>query len=133
MDAAEIISRAAGYLNPTERGDRTSGGVATALLTKDGTLFYGVCIDTISGMGFCAEHAAAAAMLTAGQSEVAMVVAVTRDDDGLSVLPPCGRCREFLYQIDDRNLDAQVVLGPDTVATLADLLPERQARPVPST
>ncbi|MDA3648014.1 hypothetical protein LZ318_22555 [Saccharopolyspora indica] len=126
MDAASIIARAAEYLNPAERGDRTSGGVASAILTAQGDLFFGVCIDTPCSMGFCAEHAAAAAMITARQSEIAVVVAVVRDDSGaLRVLPPCGRCREFLYQLDDRNLAARVVLGPERVVTLADLLPER--------
>ncbi|MEV5538851.1 hypothetical protein AB0L13_18500 [Saccharopolyspora shandongensis] len=71
-------------------------------------------------------------MITARQPEIAMVVAVMRDGDSgaLQVLPPCGRCREFLHQIDDRNLDARVVLGPETISTVAELLPERQARQV---
>lgn len=132
VDAASLITSAAAYLNPDQRGDRTSGGVAAAILSTQDRLFAGVCIDTACGMGFCAEHAAVAAMITAGQSEIAMVVAVTRDADSgaLHVLPPCGRCREFMYQIDDRNLDARVVLGPETISTLAELLPERQARQV---
>ncbi|MER7080580.1 Cytidine deaminase [Saccharopolyspora kobensis] len=130
MDAASIIARAAEYLNPAGRGNRTSGGVASAILSEQGDLFFGVCIDTPCSMGFCAEHAAAAAMITARQSEIAMVVAVTRDDSGaLQVLPPCGRCREFMYQLDDRNLAARVVLGPERVLTLADLLPERWSAP----
>ncbi|WP_245629764.1 hypothetical protein [Alicyclobacillus sendaiensis] len=28
----------------------------------------GVCIDTVCSLGFCAEHAAAAAMITAGET-----------------------------------------------------------------
>ena len=47
-----------------------------------------------------------------------------RDDHGaLHVLPPGGRCREFLRQVDEDNLDAQVVPGRDGSAPLRDLLP----------
>ena len=89
-----------------------------------GKIYRGVCIDTGSGMGFCAEHAAVAAMVTARESSIAKVVAVWLDKDGtLFVLPPCGRCREFMSQIDESNLDTAVVLGRDQVAPLRELLP----------
>ncbi|GAA5168580.1 cytidine deaminase [Pseudonocardia eucalypti] len=131
MTPAEIIETAAACLNPTEQDDRASGGVAAAIITRSGDVFLGVCIDTPCGMGFCAEHAAVAAMVTARQFQIAQVVAVTRDDrtNHLMVLPPCGRCREFMYQIDRRNLGAEVVLAPDQVTTLDELLPAREAQP----
>ena len=132
MRPTEIIETAAACLNPAERDDRTSGGVAAAIVTRHGDVFRGVCIDTPCGMGFCAEHAAVAAMVTARQFQIVQVVAVTRDErtGALLVLPPCGRCREFMYQIDRRNLDAEVVLGTDQVATLRELLPSREPRMV---
>ncbi len=83
-----------------------------------------MCIDTACGMGFCAEHAAIAAMVTAGHYRVAAVVAVRRDEhDRLWVLPPCGRCREFIVQIDSANIDAEIVLGPGLSRPLRELLP----------
>ena len=126
-----MIETAARYLNPTTVDDRHSGGVASALLTRTGAVFCGVCIDVPCSMGFCAEHAAAAAMVTAGQSHIAQLVAVARDDatGALTVLPPCGRCREFLHQLDRRNLSAEVVLSANTVTTLAELLPTRDPQP----
>ncbi|MGW3472752.1 cytidine deaminase family protein [Saccharopolyspora sp. NPDC000995] len=134
MKPAEIIEAAAGCLNPTEQDDRASGGVAASIVTRNGDVFLGVCIDTACSMGFCAEHAAVAAMVTARQFQIAQVVAVTRDErtNTLMVLPPCGRCREFMYQIDRRNLDAEVVLGTDCVTTLGELLPAREAQAVES-
>lgn len=55
------------------------------------------------------------------------IVAVWRDEDGtLYVLPPCGRCREFIRQIDPANLDTQVILGRDTRVALHNLLPRTQ-------
>ena len=49
-------------------GDNTAGDVGAALVTDLGTIYRGVCIDTGSGMGFCAEHAAVAAIVTARES-----------------------------------------------------------------
>src|SRR3954466_5795724 len=121
-----LIARAAGVLNPHPTADgRLFGDVAATLLTDQGNLYDGVCIDTGSGTGFCAEHAAIAAMVTAGEYRIATIVAVWRDkrDGQLYVLPPCGRCREFMRQIDEGNLETNVVLGKDTVRKLKDLLP----------
>ena len=86
-----------------------------------GSVYTGVCIDTPCSMGFCAEHAAAAAMVTAGESRVVRLIAVYEDG---SVIPPCGRCREFLCQLHDENPACLVQLA-DRVATLEELLPDR--------
>jgi cytidine deaminase len=41
----------------------------------------------------------------------------------LRVLSPCGRCREFIRQIDPANIDTEVVLGRDRSVKLRELLP----------
>ncbi len=111
-----------GY-RPNGRG-RRMGHVASALVTTAGNRYSGVCIDTPSGTGFCAEHAAIAAMVTAGEYTIAKIVAVYRSDEGaLHVLPPCGRCREFVRQIDPANLGTEVVLSRTHSVPLRDLLP----------
>jgi cytidine deaminase len=103
--------------------DATAGGVAAAIVTSAGNIYRGVCIDTISGMGFCAEHGAAAAMVAAGESRIERVVAVCADRSGhVWRVPPCGRCREFLRQLDERNLDATVLLEDGRIK-LSALLP----------
>jgi cytidine deaminase len=123
----ELIAAAAAALNPHHAGDRLFGDVAAALDTEDGHRHLGVCIDTGSGTGFCAEHAAIAAMVTAGEYRIARLVAVWRDERGrLYVLPPCGRCREFIRQIDDHNIGTRVVLGRDREVPLASLLPAHE-------
>lgn len=89
--------------------------------------YAGVDIDTASGTGFCAEHAAIAAVVTAGEYQIAKIVAVWRDAQRrLYVLPPCGRCRELIRQIDAANLDAEIVLGVERRLRLRDLLPEHE-------
>ena len=80
-----------------------AGSVAAALLAANGKVYTGVCIDTPCSMGFCAEHAAAAAMVTDGESRVEQIVAVGEDGQ---VVPPCGRCREFLCQLHDETIGA---------------------------
>jgi cytidine deaminase len=112
---------------------RRMGFVASSLVTEAGNLYSGVCIDSGSGTGFCAEHAAIAAMVTAREYRIAKIVAVWRSDEGvLHVLPPCGRCREFIRQIDPANLDTEVVLGRTESARLRDLLPlHRWPDPLP--
>ena len=120
----ELIASAAAVLNPRSVGNRLFGDVGSTLVTAAGNRYSGVCIDTGSGTGFCAEHAAIAAMVTAGEYQIAKIVAVWRDADStLYVVPPCGRCREFIRQIDPANLDTEVVTGRDVSLTLRELLP----------
>jgi cytidine deaminase len=72
-------------------------------------------------MGFCAEHAAIAAMITAGESRIVKLAAVSAD---AGVVPPCGRCREFMYQINHETLACEIMLK-DRIVTLDVLLPYR--------
>jgi cytidine deaminase len=124
---SELIAAAAVALRPHRVGERLLGNVAAALETVEGTRFTGVCIDTGSGTGFCAEHAAIAAMVTAGEYRIVRIVAVWRDEQSrLYVLPPCGRCREFIRQIDPFNLDCEVILGVHESATVSELLPKHE-------
>ncbi|HSB66298.1 MAG TPA: cytidine deaminase [Anaerolineales bacterium] len=118
----EQIEKAKTVLNPRELflGNR-AGDVACALLSQKGNLYLGVCIDTGCGMGFCAEHSAIAAMITAGETAIARVVAISSDG---KVMPPCGRCRELMYQIDASNLKStEVILSEAEAVKLAELLP----------
>ena len=55
-----------------------AGGVAAAILTKQGNIYVGVCIDTASTLGMCAERNAIANMITNGESQIEKVVAVNR-------------------------------------------------------
>ena len=122
-----LIASAEAVLNPHTVDGRLFGDVGSTLVTEAGNLYSGVCIDTSSGTGFCAEHAAIAAMVTAREYKIAKIVAVWRDDEGvLHVVPPCGRCREFIRQIDPVNLDAEVVLSRTSSARLRDLLPHSE-------
>jgi cytidine deaminase len=99
--------------------DCVAGGVAAALVTRSGQVYTGICIDTACSLGFCAEHAAIAEMLKARQSEIAAIVAVTES----GILPPCGRCRELIWQVNPANSATRVIVGNEHVVMLSELLP----------
>ena len=121
MTFDELYQQAKSVLQPRRLSEvAEAGGVGAALLTESGRVYTGVCIDTSSSMGFCAEHAAAAAMVTSGESHVVRMVAVNWDGN---VLPPCGRCREFISQLHPDNFKTQVMVSLDQVVTLRELLP----------
>ncbi|MBU0648222.1 cytidine deaminase [Patescibacteria group bacterium] len=126
MKNEELIQEAIEIVNPKTIANAEMGGVGCALMTDKGTIFKGVCIDTISGMGFYAEHTAISQMITQGEYLIKKIVAVKKGDDGnVIIMPPCGRCREFMYQTNPDNLKAEVILEEDRIVTLEELLPYR--------
>jgi cytidine deaminase len=128
MSNDEMIAQAAALLRPyqTEQG-RLLGDVGAVVLSASGKAYGGVCVDTAS-WGLCAERSAMAAMITDGEYRFAKVVTVWRDPgaNALTVLPPCGVCREFMRQVDGANLAAEIVLGRKESVTLASLLPAHE-------
>ena len=124
--AVELIAAARAVLRPVIVRDRPFGDVGGAVVSESGRVYTGVSIDT-GGWGLCAERSAIAAMVTAGEYRILQVVAVWQEwqggDRALWVLPPCGICRDFMRQIDEDNMDAEVILGPSESKRLAELLP----------
>src|SRR3972149_1875575 len=117
----ELIEKAKSVLNPRKiKHGSAVGDVGCALITDKGNVYLGVSIDTCCGMGFCAEHSAIAAMVTHGEHVIKKIVAVVEDG---TPIPPCGRCREFMHQIHEENIDAEVVVGKNKSVKLRDLLP----------
>lgn len=98
----------------------SSGGVGAAILTKKGNIYTGVCIDMDCSLGMCAERNALSTMITNGEYDVEMIIAVTKVG---KVIPPCGACREFMWQLKNSR-DIKVVLdNEETVVNLEDLMP----------
>ncbi len=122
MNAARmtLIAAARAVVGDLKLGDEFSaGGVGAAVRTVHGNIYTGICIDLGCGLGFCAEVSAIAQMLTHRETRIDAVVAVTSE----RILPPCGRCRETMIQIDPRNRDCRVVIAEDREAPLIELLP----------
>ncbi len=100
-----------------------AGGVGAAILAKSGNIYMGVCIDTASGLGMCAERNAIANMITHGESKIEKVVAVMPNG---KVGSPCGACREYMMQLDRDSGDIEILLDLETEETvrLRDLVPD---------
>jgi len=125
MTNEDLIQNAQKVLKPYKSDDgRLHADVGATVLGKNGKIYSGVCVDTAS-WGLCAERSALAAMITDGEYKIDRLVAVWKDEktDKLHVLPPCGICREFMRQIDQRNLEADVILGKDKTKKLKELIP----------
>ena len=96
-----------------------AGGVAAALVSRNGHVSTGICVDTACSLGSCAEYSAIAEMLKARESVIDTIVAVCGSD----IVPPCGRCRELIRQINAANTTTRVIIARRRVATIAELLP----------
>lgn len=101
-----------------------AGGVAAAILSKKGNIYTGVCVDTCSTLGICAERNAIFNMLTNGDDEIEKVLAVMPDG---KTGAPCGACRELMVQLMPESYKAvEIMLDYETgkTITLGELTPE---------
>ena len=101
-----------------------AGGVAAAVLSISKKIYTGVCIDTCSTLGICAERNAIFNMITNGESRIKKVLALMPDG---RTGAPCGACRELMVQLmPDTYGDIQILLDYETekIITLKELTPE---------
>ena len=101
-----------------------AGGVAAAILSASGRIYTGVCVDTCSTLGICAERNAIFNMLTNGEQEIAKVLAIMPNGRAGA---PCGACRELMVQLMPSNYrDIEIMLDYEAgkIATLGELTPE---------
>lgn len=88
-----------------------AGAVSASLLTTNGNIYAGVCIDTACSLGMCAERNAIANMITNGESKIVKLVAVMQN--GKAGMP-CGACREFMMQLDKEAGKIEVLCDYET-------------------
>ena len=109
--------------------------VGAALRTRDGRIITGVNIDAYLGrMAVCAEAVAIGRAITeAGDQGIETIVAVRHPkpdepDQTIAVVSPCGSCREIIHDYDAK---ARVIVpngDEPSVATIAELLPNKYVR-----
>lgn len=99
-----------------------AGTVACAIMTNKNNIYVGVCIDTASTLGMCAERNAIANMLTNGESKITKVVAIIPNG---KLGYPCGACREYMMQLDSdsKNIEILVDINTKKTITLDKLIP----------
>lgn len=101
-----------------------AGGVAAAIYSESGKIYIGVCIDTCSTLGICAERNAIFNMITNGENAFSRVVAIMPDGKNGA---PCGACRELMVQLmPDTYKSVEILMDYDSerVVTLGELTPE---------
>ena len=102
----------------------TAGSVSAAVLSKSGKIYVGVCVDTCSTLGICAERNAIFNMITNGEYEIDRVLCIPpRAGKGA----PCGACRELMVQLMPetyKEIDVMLDYAKDRVVKLGELTPE---------
>ena len=123
VDATDLrlIKAAVGSLkNHKALKSKKLATVGCALLTAKGNTYTGVSMDFSCGIGFCAEHSAVAEMVKGGETAISRIAAVLASG---KVIPPCGRCRELIYQVNRKNNNCAVIISNKEKMKLSKLMP----------
>ena len=102
----------------------TCGEVSAAVCSKSGKIYTGVCIDTCSTLGICAERNAIFNMLTCGEDKIDKVLCVMSDG---KCGAPCGACRELMVQLMPKTYgEIEIMMDFDTgrIMKMSELCPE---------
>ena len=121
----ELYQAAKAVQNPRDISERISaGGVAAAIESASGKIYTGVCVDTSSSLGICAEINAMFNMITNGENEIKRVLAIMPNG---KTGAPCGACREFMAQLMiGRYHEVEIMLDIENekIVMLDELTPE---------
>ena len=97
--------------------------VGALIVTKNGHTYSGCNVENASyPLGNCAEAAAIASMVLAGEKHIRMIYVMTKNDEGGI---PCGGCRQRIREFSDENTQI-IMCSPDGVQqriNLSELLP----------
>jgi cytidine deaminase len=95
--------------------------VGAAVRSGSGKIYVGVNVDGIHGS--CGEFIAIGTAFTAGESEIDCVVAVYGKAQPHPVLPPCGNCRQMLFEYTPECTVILQVEGRYQKVKISELLP----------
>ena len=118
-----LISKAKEVRNPRMISPFIEGGqVGAAIMTKSGNIYTGVCLDTASSLGICAERNAIHTMITNGESEIVKIVCI---DSRGKAGSPCGACRELIMQLSKNSKYIEILQNEETyeIVTMEELMP----------
>ncbi len=92
--------------------------IASVLISKKGRIFEGMSIEDIQTT-ICAERTAFFKMMPK-EREIKTIVAVYKN----KVIPPCGICREIMYDMSEKNLEnTWVIVSNKQKVKLKELFP----------
>lgn len=120
----ELYQRAKAVQHDREVSPFIAGGqVAAAILSKQGNIYTGVCIDAPCSLGICAERNAIFNMFTNGEHQIDKLVCIVSDG---SVGSPYGACRELLMELDKDSGEIEILMDYKhrTTVKLKELMPD---------
>ena len=97
-----------------------TASMGCALTTSKKNLFNGVCLGFYCGIGSCAEYQAIGSMISNGEKNIDTIVAVSENG---KIYPPCGKCREMIHQLAEKNKNTFVIVSGNKKVKLKKLLP----------
>ncbi len=105
--------------NLWERKHSKKHSVASVLVSRSGERFDGMSMEFNCGISVCAERSAIFKMMP-DEDEIKTIVAV----HGKIIMPPCGVCREMMYEMNEKNLkNTWVIVSKTKKVKLRGLYP----------
>lgn len=101
-----------------------AGTVAAAILSTRNKIYTGVCIDTCSTLGICAERNAIFNMITNGEDKIKRVLTIMPNG---KTGTPCGACRELMVQLmpnDYKEIEIMLDYKNKKILKLGEITPE---------
>ena len=120
MNDNELIRRAAEFRSRAY-APYSGFAVGAALLAASGRVYGGVNVENASYPGgICAERAAVAAAVTAGEHDFEALAVIA---DSPAPCAPCGMCRQMLMEFPLKRIILANTAGAVRILTPAELLP----------
>jgi homotetrameric cytidine deaminase len=115
----ELVDRAKDLIRKRKSKRST---VSAALRTVNNKIFHGVNIEIecSAPCSICAEYAAIGTMISEGEEEIETIVAISCKN--FSIIPPCGKCRQFISEFGDPYVIVEIE-GKMKKAKLRELYP----------
>lgn len=123
MDSIEALFSAAANARANAYAPYSEFAVGAALRAVSGAIFSGANVENASyPVGTCAEAAAIAAMVLAGQRRFVEILIIGEGD---ALVTPCGACRQRMREFADEETKIHVagLTGVRATFTLGALLP----------
>lgn len=125
-DAWDVLKRAAKDARTRAYAPYSGFAVGAAIQTNSGAVFTGCNVENASyGATICAERAALAAAIAAGEREL---VAIAIASAATSPTPPCGICRQCLIELAPTLPIRSYTEDAHAEYNLASLLPDAFGR-----
>ncbi len=123
MDAISELFAAAAAARSNAYAPYSRFAVGAAIRSASGAIYSGANVENAAyPVGICAEESAIAAMISAGEKEIAEVLIVAESAEPVM---PCGACRQRLFEFatKDTKLHSAGPEGWRKTLAFAELLP----------